>query len=133
MDSILFDTIMKREYKKTTLPILDLDNNTIGGEKEYPNDTFKECFALYLIDKYSKRGYELLCPRYKTEIFTLLARKDEEEIIIHLLLDSEEERVMWRMSELSNSKYKLILIRDRKENEKENIEGIALAEVLGLP
>lgn len=130
MDNILFDLIMKRGYKKTSVPILDLENSIVDGEKEYQNYTFKDCLALYLIDKYSSKGYELLCPRYKTEIFTLLARKDEEEIIIHLLLDSEEERVMWRMSELSNSKYKLILIRDRKENEIENIEGIALAEVL---
>ena len=133
MTTTLFDRIMKADLESATLSVLDIERVKVIGKHIYDGSnlkTFKEKLALYLIQEYRKRGFKVSIPTYKNEYFTLLAEKGSEKILLHLVLDSEEERVAWRLSELKDNGYKLIIVRDRNEDEVEGVIGESLCSVL---
>lgn len=80
----------------------------------------------------SERGYELFIPHYKNEVFTVMARKDKERLIIHIVLDSEEERAVWKLLELKERGYRLFTIRERESQEEDGILSIPLESLFPL-
>jgi len=132
MTEALFDRIMEYNISDTTLLIYDLEKEAIIGERRInKNDikSFKGKLRFYLIDKYKKDGFEVFIPIYKNEEFTLLAIKNDRKILLLSVLDSEEERVAWRLLELANS-YELLILREGDEQEQEPIKGIGLDSIL---
>ena len=132
MTEALFDRIMEYNISDTTLLIYDLEKESSIGERKINKNgikSFKDKLRFYLIDKYKKDGFEVFIPIYKNEEFTLLAIKNDRKILLLSVLDSEEERVAWRLLELANS-YELLILRDREEQEQEPIKGIGLASIL---
>lgn len=132
MNEELFDRIMEYYIDVTTISIYDLENKAIIGERRINRKdikSFKTKLRFYLMDKYKRDGFEVFIPIYKNEEFTLLAINNDRKILLHSVLDSEEERVAWRLLELADS-YELLLLRDRAEHEQKPIKGISLDSIL---
>jgi hypothetical protein len=75
------------------------------------------------------KGYELYFPVYKDEEISLLSIKDEERRIYHFSFDSENERAVWKLSELCGKDYEIVLVRDKGRIEYTNLSSISISEL----
>ncbi len=129
----LFDRIMSLHLESISVPLFDLANNTVIGECEFDCTepvSLKERIWHYMIHIYKQKGYKVSIPMYKEEYFTLLAQNASHKLILHLVLDSEEERKAWRLSELRDRGYSLVVVRDRYEKEIDGLVGESIIDAL---
>lgn len=62
------------------------------------------------------------------EYLSLLASKNGKRFLFVLVLESEDEKNVWRALELSN-KYEIVVVRDRSVKEEPSVIGTTIDEV----
>lgn len=116
-------------FEPITLPLFDIEKEAVVGEKTI--DGLNASYlnrAIYLLSCMLS-GNELYFPLYKNEEFSLLAISGKEKRLYHFSLDSENERAVWRLSELAESGYEIALIRGKSRVEHTKLNSISISEL----
>ncbi len=82
----------------------------------------------YLFERLNKAGYTIWKPVYDGEEFTLLTESGGKMYLIIFVLESEDERKIWKALELRDS-YSIVVVRDRREEEVSPLISVSLDEV----
>lgn len=116
-------------FRHLCLPVYDLESGKVEGKRvlSSSNASYKNR-AIYLLAELLK-GYELYFPVYKDEEISLLSIKDEERRIYHFSFDSENERAVWKLSELCGKDYEIVLVREKGRIEYTNLSSISISEL----
>lgn len=121
------------------VPVYDVKNETTTGEEiVYPipynaNEgmwitapTLKA--ERYIFQKLIEEDYSVWKPILDGEYLSLLASKNGKRFLFVLVLESEDEKNVWRALELSN-KYEIVVVRDRSVKEEPSVIGTTIDEV----
>ncbi len=121
------------------VPVYDVKNETTTGKEiVYPipynaNEGMWITAPLlkaerYIFQKLIEEDYSVWKPILDGEYLSLLASKNGKRFLFVLVLESEDEKNVWRALELSN-KYEIVVVRDRIVKEEPLVIGTTIDEV----